>query len=90
MNFSPPPSRCTSADATVDAVDHVAFALQTLGGCYLLAVAKHEARRLLQGERALQLRMVDLSTSMPEGFRQNLVIARNRQPLEDVILAVLQ
>jgi hypothetical protein len=34
--------------------------------------------------------MVDLSTSMPQSFRQDLVIACNRKPLEDVILAVLQ
>src|ERR1700727_2824283 len=34
--------------------------------------------------------MVDLSASMPKRLRQNLMIARNRQPLEDVILAVLQ
>jgi hypothetical protein len=34
--------------------------------------------------------MVDFPAPMPEGFRQNLVIARNRQPLEDVILSVLQ
>ena len=36
-----------------------------------MAVAKYPARRFLQGERTLQLRMVDISTAMPESFGQD-------------------
>ena len=74
----------------VDAVDHVPFALQALRSCYLVAVAKHQPRRLLHGKRTLQFRIVDLSAPMPQSFRQDFVIACHRKPFEDVILAVFQ
>ena len=64
-----------------------AIAVQKLD---LMAVAKHQPRRFLHGKRTLQLRMVDISTPMPQSFRQDFVIACHRKPLEDVILAVLQ
>ena len=78
------------ADAVIDGVDHLPFTLQALLGRDFVALAQNDAGGLLRREEFLQFLAINLAPAMAERFGEDFVVARDRYPLEDMILRILQ
>jgi hypothetical protein len=70
------------ADATIDGRDHLLLAIETLARRDLMLNPEDRSRELLQSKRALGFVQRNAPATLPQRFREHLVILNDRSPFE--------
>jgi hypothetical protein len=76
------------ADATIDDLDHLPLAIETLARRDLMPDPEDRARRLLQPQHTLGLRQRNPPAALSQRFGEDLVLLDDRAPFEQMLLRV--